>query len=267
MFFLHHHGSGTVRGKAVDPTPKQRSCHEVLAHLLVWILLERNLTTQVRFVHLHSKQRIQHRVCCPLLEDSRVQTWDVRCCSEPSEFSRRRDATQASSQQMLLLTQLFFSFLACLFSFRFKQDLAHLWSSLPQSLACLLTSGIITNFVPKASLFVPFEETPVVLPDGAHDCSRDGRFVVLARLEVRTSVEIDQVTEVAVTRMDICATTPATEDVVVVEIRKSLFAWRHRSWARVVGWTGFVGFFTFHLLRGLRFLLFFSLSLGFRSGI
>ena len=110
------------------------------------------------------------------------------------------------------------------FAFGIKEKLAHLWSALAKCLAGLFPGSRISNLVPEIVSVVLLEELAAGLTNGPDNGFRNGWLVILAGLEVRTAMEVDQVTKVTVSGMYICATSSATEDIVVFKVDLPLFA-------------------------------------------
>ena len=184
-------------------------------------------------VHLHGQQGVEHGVAS-LLQHLGVQSTQVTG-TEAGEIAHR--VRTEAGRQDLLLAQLLFGLLTSLFPFGFKEDLAHLGCPLAEGLAGLFAGGIIADLKPQAGLLIAFQEPSVVLSDGSDDGARDGGLIVLAGLEVRAAVQVDEIPEVTVSGVHVGASATAAQDVIVVKVGESLLAGRNGSgaWSIAVG--------------------------------
>ena len=98
---------------------------------------------------------------------------------------------------VLLLPQVLLRSCPGLLPFRIEQKLPHLGSALAQGLRCLLAGGIIPNLDPEPCLIVLLKEASIVLAYRPNNGPRDGGLVVLAGLQIGSSVQVDKIPKIA----------------------------------------------------------------------
>jgi hypothetical protein len=116
------------------------------------------------------------------------------------------------------------------FPFSIKQKLAHLWRALAKRLGRLFSGRVVSNFKPQARFVVLSKKSAIAIANRANNSPRDGRLIIFASFQVRSSMQVDEIAEIAIARMNISASPAPRKNISVVEERSAFFG----------GWYGVV---------------------------